>query len=67
MRGFEAGGGGYGSPFERAPERVLKEVERRWETVERARDVYGVVLTGSLENDDLAVDGEATEAARAGA
>ena len=67
VRGFEAGGGGYGSPFERAPERVLKDVERRWETVERARNVYGVVLTGSLENDELAVDGEATEAARAGA
>ncbi|MBT3169870.1 MAG: hydantoinase B/oxoprolinase family protein, partial [Rhodospirillaceae bacterium] len=45
VRGFEAGGGGYGSPFERPPERVLKDVERRWETVERARDIYGVVLS----------------------
>jgi N-methylhydantoinase B len=67
VRGFEAGGGGYGNPIERDSERVLKDVERGWETIERARDVYGVVLTGSVENDDLAVDGEATEAARAGA
>ena len=67
VRGFEAGGGGYGSPLERAPERVLKDVERRWETIERARDVYGVVLTGSVENDDLAIDREATAAARSSA
>ena len=60
-------GGGYGSPYERAPERVLKDVERRWETIERARDIYGVVLTGNLDDDDLAIDGEATEAARSGA
>ena len=67
VRGLEAGGGGYGSPQERDPARVLKDVERRWETIERARDVYGVVLTGSVENDDLAIDAAATEAARAGA
>ena len=66
VRGLEAGGGGYGSPHERAPERVLKDVERGWETVERARDIYGVALTGSVEDDDLAVDRKATEAARAG-
>ncbi|MBR46349.1 MAG: hydantoinase [Rhodospirillaceae bacterium] len=67
VRGFEAGGGGYGNPKERDPARVLKDVERRWETVERAREVYGVVLTGSVDNDDLTVDAAATEAARAGA
>jgi len=64
VRGLEAGGGGYGSPYERAPERVLKDVERGWETVERARDIYGVALTGSVEDDDLAIDREATEAER---
>jgi N-methylhydantoinase B len=67
VRGFEAGGGGYGSPLEREPARVLKDVERRWETIERARDIYGVVLSGSAENDDLAIDVAATEAARANA
>ena len=67
VRGRDAGGGGYGNPYERAPERVLKDVERRWETVERASDIYGVVLTGSLDNDDLAIDQTATKAARANA
>jgi N-methylhydantoinase B len=67
VRGRDAGGGGYGSPYERAAERVLKDVERRWETVERASDIYGVVLTGSLDNDDLAIDQTATKAARANA
>jgi len=67
LRGFESGGGGYGSPFERPPERVLKDVERRWETIERARNIYGVVLSGSVNNDDLAIDMLATEAARTSA
>ena len=67
LRGFESGGGGYGSPFERPPERVLKDVERRWETIERARNIYGVVLSGSVDNDDLAIDMLATEAARTSA
>jgi len=67
LHGFESGGGGYGSPFERPPERVLKDVERRWETIERARNIYGVVLSGSVDNDDLAIDMAATEAARASA
>ena len=35
--------------------------------IERARDVYGVVLTGIVENDDLAIDREATAAARSSA
>ncbi len=65
VRGVDAGGGGYGSPLERDPARVLKDVLERWETVERARDVYGVVLSGSAEDDSLAVDAAATSARRA--
>ena len=65
VRGVDAGGGGYGSPLERDPARVLKDVLERWETVERARDVYGVVLSGSAEDDSLAVDTAATTARRA--
>ena len=64
VRGLEAGGGGYGSPMKRDPVRVLKDVERRWETPERARDVYGVVLTGNVDSDDLAIDTAATETER---
>ena len=65
IRGLDAGGGGYGEPMERDPERVRMDVARGWETLERAREVYGVVLTGERETDSLAVDREATEALRA--
>ncbi|MEQ8493611.1 MAG: hydantoinase B/oxoprolinase family protein [Gammaproteobacteria bacterium] len=65
VRGVDAGGGGYGSPLERDPARVLKDVLERWETIERARDVYGVVLSGSADDDSLAVDTAATTARRA--
>jgi N-methylhydantoinase B len=49
-----SGGGGYGSPLHRATGRVLHDVREGWVTGERARDVYGVVLTG--EGEKLAVD-----------
>ena len=65
IRGLDAGGGGYGDPMERDPERVRMDVARGWETLERAREVYGVVLAGDRETDSLAVDWEATEAVRA--
>lgn len=66
LRGHESGGGGYGDPFERDPARVLHDVLEGWETMERARDVYGVVLTGSARDDTLAVDAPATERVRQG-
>jgi N-methylhydantoinase B len=60
-----AGGGGYGHPFERKPERVLQDLIEGWITAERARSVYGVVTTGDAESDTLAIDGPATQAVRA--
>ncbi|GLV73420.1 hydantoinase B/oxoprolinase family protein [Streptomyces hygroscopicus] len=63
VRGVECSGGGYGDPLERDPKRVLKDVLGRWESIDHARDVYGVVITGS--GDDLAIDWTATSAARA--
>ena len=60
VRGVDAGGGGYGDPLDRDPERVRRDVLERWETADRARDVYGVVLTGSAEEETLAVDAAAT-------
>ncbi len=42
-----AGGGGYGSPLEREPERVRTDVEQGWITVKKALDVYGVALTAT--------------------
>jgi len=54
-----AGGGGYGDPLERDPERVRGDVAAGYVSPERARDGYGVVLIG--EGD---VDVEATELRR---
>ena len=54
------GGGGYGSPLERDPERVLEDVSQGKVTPERARDTYGVILDASGKTVDL----EATRAQR---
>ncbi len=45
------GGGGYGNPLERDPERVRRDVAEGWVSKERARDVYGVAFTadGSVD------------------
>ena len=66
IRGLESGGGGYGDPLERDPERVRHDVLEGWISAPRARDTYGVVLSGSRESDDLAVDTEATGRLRRG-
>jgi N-methylhydantoinase B len=59
-RAVSMGGGGYGDPLDRDPERVAQDVERRLVTAEWAERIWGVVLT-----DEGAVDGAATEASRA--
>ncbi len=38
------GGGGYGPPAARDPERVLEDVREGYVSVERARDTYGVAI-----------------------
>ncbi len=58
------GGGGWGNPFERDPQKVLDDVLDEYVSVESARRDYGVVLTGSLEELTLAIDWEATNALR---
>ncbi|MGH3043025.1 MAG: hydantoinase B/oxoprolinase family protein, partial [Gaiellaceae bacterium] len=63
--GVECGGGGYGDPLERDPERVLEDVREGWVTPEQARDAYGVVLNGPAEDDSLQVDISATAERRA--
>jgi N-methylhydantoinase B len=60
------GGGGWGDPFEREPELVVRDVVWRKVSPEAALADYGVVLTGSPESDDLAYDVDATTAERAG-
>jgi len=48
------GGGGYGPPAERDPERVRRDVIEGWISRERARDVYAVALSDELEVDAAA-------------
>ncbi len=59
------GGGGWGDPLARDPHKVLDDVLDEYVSIESARRDYGVVLTGSLEALDLAIDWRATEALRA--
>jgi N-methylhydantoinase B len=54
-----AGGGGYGDPLERDPQRVAADVLAELVSPRQARDVYGVVLRRGK------VDGAATEERRA--
>ncbi|GGM78601.1 5-oxoprolinase [Thermopolyspora flexuosa] len=57
------GGGGWGSPYDREPERVAADVRDGKVSFEGARDDYGVVLTGP--QDEPQIDWEATERLRA--
>lgn len=58
---ISCGGGGYGSPREREPERVAEDVREGLVSVERAREVYGVVVEA-----DGRLDAERTAALREG-
>jgi N-methylhydantoinase B len=64
IRGLESGGGGYGDPLERDPNRVRHDVLERWITLPAARHTYGVVLQGRAEDGSLAVDDSATSSLR---
>ena len=50
------GGGGYGVPAERDPERVLRDVLEGKVSVERAREVYGVVVAGTQVDEAATVE-----------
>lgn len=54
-----SGGGGFGDPLEREPERVLADVSAGYVSLQAAREVYGVIL------DKLQVDEVATAGLRA--
>ncbi len=58
------GGGGWGDPLEREPEKVRDDVLDEYISLEAAERDYGVMLTGELEDYSLEVDGEATAALR---
>jgi N-methylhydantoinase B len=55
-----AGGGGWGDPLERDPERVLRDVREEYVSEAKAREQYGVVLTSGATG----VDAAATAALR---
>jgi N-methylhydantoinase B len=59
VRIVSPGGGGYGDPFERAPEMVQQDVANGFVSVAAAAAVYGVVL-----GDGLVVDADATRRRR---
>jgi N-methylhydantoinase B len=53
-----ATGGGYGDPLERDPELVKWDVREEFISVQRARNIYGVVLDTQTEH--YSVDSEKT-------
>lgn len=55
-----SGGGGYGPPAEREPERVRDDVLARFVSFERAREVYRVAFTDEVLDDSLEIDWDAT-------
>jgi N-methylhydantoinase B len=57
------GGGGYGLPWERRVEAVVDDVIDELLSIEKARDVYGVVIA-SFDADTLALEVDEAETAR---
>jgi N-methylhydantoinase B len=60
-------GGGYGDPRRRDPRLVCLDVNRRWVSLERARQVFGVALDLAPNGIDYQVDACATAALRGAA
>ena len=58
------GGGGWGNPLERDPALVVRDVVWQKVSPEAALESYGVVLTGSLEDDSLGYDEHETSQRR---
>ena len=58
------GGAGFGPPLLRDPDAIKEDVLDEYVSLDAAHSKYGVVFTGSLENYDLEVNRDATEALR---
>ena len=54
------GGGGYGDPTKREPERVAAAVNRHWMDVSKAEDIYRVALRLAENGVDYVVDAQLT-------
>ena len=61
-----AGGGGWGDPLERDPERVLRDVRNEYVSAESARDDYGVIIDAATWTVDAAATAARRDALRAG-
>jgi len=61
------GGGGWGNPLERDPERVRVDVRDEYVSIQGAFEQYGVVVVGDPQSDPeaLVVDEAATSLRRA--
>lgn len=60
-----SGGGGFGDPMDRDPEKVLADVEDEYVSIERAKRDYGVVIeTVDVDRRTFEIDDAATEDAR---
>ena len=57
---ISAGGGGYGNPFEREPEKVQQDVKYEYVSIKKAEQDYGVVI----KPDSLEIDFKATQKLR---
>lgn len=64
VRVASPGGGGWGDPLEREPELVLKDVVSQLVTLERARQVYGVVVNVERREVDFAATAKLREELR---
>jgi N-methylhydantoinase B len=60
IRGRHGGGGGYGDPLTRDPALVLEDLLEGYISEAAARETYGVVFTGRIEDHSLSVDAGAT-------
>jgi N-methylhydantoinase B len=61
-----SGGAGWGNPLDRDPERVRLNVRDGFLSIQRARDVYGVIITQKekANPETVEVDYRATEKLR---
>ncbi|MBN1690545.1 MAG: hydantoinase B/oxoprolinase family protein, partial [Dehalococcoidia bacterium] len=62
MISLSSGGGGFGDPLERDPERVRHDVREGYVTLAKSREIYGVVI--KTDSELFSVDSEATKALR---
>ena len=65
VRGIETSGAGFGDPLKRDPALVLTDVINGMETLDRAREVYGVVIAEDEDADRIFVDVAASTSLRA--